>query len=135
MRSRARQALADAAGIDELRAVAVGAVELEAPHRPIAPGTNVDVCIRPEHVLLVGPEQEPHVGARRNLLPARIVREVAQGAFHTLYVRLACPIRADRDYDVEVDLPAHPYRAMGVAGRRDWAVSPTPGALHVVETG
>ena len=113
--------------------VALGAERLTAPHRPIAPGTSVDICIRPEQVLLVRSGERTHAGARRNLLPARIVREVAQGAFHTLYMRLEPPVRPDRDYDIEVDVPTHPYEVMGVAQRRDWVVSLNPGALHLIE--
>jgi molybdate transport system ATP-binding protein len=109
----------------------VGPHQLETPARDLRPGTAVDVCIRPEHVLLVRHDRGPHVGPRRNVLDARIVREVAQGAFHTLYLRLDPPLLPG-DHDLELDLSDHPYEVMGVAGRRDWSISLKPSALHLI---
>ncbi|HEY3107525.1 MAG TPA: Fe3+/spermidine/putrescine ABC transporter ATP-binding protein, partial [Chloroflexota bacterium] len=111
--------------------VRVGPHDLDAPALDLRPGTAVDVCIRPEHVLLVRHEKEPHVGPRRNILAGRIVREVAQGAFHTLYLRLDPPLLPG-EHDLELDLSDHPYEVMGVAGRRDWSVSLKPSALHLI---
>ncbi|HEY3082497.1 MAG TPA: ABC transporter ATP-binding protein [Chloroflexota bacterium] len=110
--------------------VKVGRYEIETPPYPFAPGEAVRVCLRPEHALLVRPGTEPHVAPRSNLVRGRIVREVASGAFHTLFVRLE-----GADLELEVDVPAHPYEVMGVAERRDWEVSLKRSALHVIRAG
>jgi ABC-type Fe3+/spermidine/putrescine transport system ATPase subunit len=107
--------------------VEVGGREIETPPYPFAPGQAVRVCLRPEHALLVRPGSEPHVAPRSNLVRGRIVREVAAGAFHTLFVRLE-----DGELELEVDVPAHPYEVMGVAARRDWEVSLKRSALHLI---
>jgi hypothetical protein len=96
------------------------------------PNTSVDVCIRPEHVLLVRPSQPPHLAPRSNLLEGEIVRELGYGTHHTLYLRLDRPIRGG-DYDLEVDVPAHPYEVMDVANQRRWCVSLKRSALHLIK--
>jgi len=107
--------------------VRVGGYEIETPPYPFAPGEAVRVCLRPEHALLVRPGTAPHVAPRSNLVRGRIVREVASGAFHTLFLRLE-----DAEVELEVDVPAHPYEVMGVAERPDWEVSLKRGALHLI---
>jgi molybdate transport system ATP-binding protein len=114
--------------------VLVGQHELDTPRRDLPAGTAVDVCIRPEHVLLVRHDRGPHAGPRRNVLVGRIVREVAQGAFHTLYLRLDPPLLPG-EHDLELDLSDHPYEVMGVAERREWSVSLKPSALHLIPRG
>jgi ABC-type Fe3+/spermidine/putrescine transport system ATPase subunit len=114
--------------------VRVGPYDLETPPYPYRGGDAVGVCIRPEHVLLVRKAKEPHHGPRSNVVPGRIVREVAQGAYQTLYVRLDQRVR-DGDVDLEVDVPAHPYEVMGVAGEPDWELSLKRSALHLVPAG
>ncbi len=111
--------------------VRVGTANLTAPDQPFAIGTAVDVCIRPEQILLVRSGREPHFGPRTNTMDGEIVREVAQGAFHTLYVRLDQRLR-DGDFDLEIDVPAHPYEVMDVAQQRRWQISLKQSALHVV---
>jgi molybdate transport system ATP-binding protein len=111
--------------------VHLGPYEVDAPPSGLAPNTSVDVCIRPEHVLLVRPSQPPHVAPRSNLLEGEIVRELAYGTHYTLYLRLDRPIRGG-DYDLEVDVPAHPYEVMEVARQRRWCVSLKRSALHLI---
>jgi molybdate transport system ATP-binding protein len=114
--------------------VRVGPHELIATAGDLPSGTAVDVAIRPEHVLLVRHEKGPHVGPRRNVLPGQIVREVAQGAFHTLFVRLQ-PRLLPGEHDLELDISDHPYEVMEVASRRDWSISLKPSALHLIPSG
>ena len=111
--------------------VHVGPYEVVAPASDLRPNQSVDVCIRPEHVLLVRPSQAPHVAPRSNVLEGEIVREVAYGTYHTLYLRLDRPIRGG-DYDLEIDVPAHPYEVMDVAYQRRWSVSLKRSAIHLI---
>ncbi|MDQ3699800.1 MAG: ABC transporter ATP-binding protein [Chloroflexota bacterium] len=82
------------------------------------------------------------------LLRGRIVDEQHLGALHTLYFRLtetAVPLdtpfgigasgvplaRTGAEHDLEVDIAAHPYQALGVAKQREWTLALLPLALHV----
>ena len=105
--------------------VQLGPELFETPRHDLAPGTAVHVCIRPEHVLLVRPGSEPHVAERTNVIRATIEREVASGAFHTLYLRAGGLL-------LEADVPAHPYEVMGVARSREWDVSLKRSAIHLI---
>jgi len=103
---------------------------LRAPAGPFQPGQRVDVCIRPERVILLRPERHPAEALRDTALTAEIVSEEAHGAAHTLFFRL--PGADEVPHDVEVDLPSHPYEVLGVRERRVWTlVFPRP-AVHVM---
>ena len=120
--------------------VATERFAVRTPPYPFAPGTPVDLFIRPDHVVLVRPEHEadPH---RVNLVRGRIVDEQHLGPLHTLYFRLAeSPESAvgqvgstgrEFRHDLEVDLAAHPYQALRFAERREWLLSISPEALHL----
>jgi molybdate transport system ATP-binding protein len=105
--------------------VRIGPHILETPRHDLPPGTAVHLCLRPEHVLLVRPGSEPHVAERTNVIRATIEREVASGAFHTLFLRAG-------NLALEADVPAHPYEVMGVARSREWDVSLKRSAIHVI---
>jgi len=59
------------------------------------------------------------------------VEEVAHGAWYTLFFRFTGdqPVGG---YDVEVDLPAHPYEVLGVREQRHWALAFPREAVHVM---
>jgi molybdate transport system ATP-binding protein len=116
---------------DEGTRVRVGPYEIEAHPSDLPPNARVDVCIRPEHVLLVRSSKAPHVGPRSNVFEGEIVREVAYGTHLTLYFRLDRRIR-DGEYDLEIDVPAHPYEVMEVAQQRRWSISLKRSAIHLI---
>jgi molybdate transport system ATP-binding protein len=94
---------------------------------------RADVCIRPERVVLLRPER--HAGeehARDTLVTATVVDEVAHGASHTLYFRMPGGPAPPAGYDIEVDLPALPYEALGVRVRRTWTLALPRAAVHVM---
>jgi hypothetical protein len=122
-----------------------GRFSVATPAYPYAPGTVVDLYVRPEHVVLVRPEHEA-APRRPNLLRGTIVDEQHLGPLHTLYFRLtgdsgaggAGGGRGAQDgprYDLEVDIAAHPYRALRVAERREWLLSLVPDGLHLAAPG
>jgi molybdate transport system ATP-binding protein len=89
------------------------------------PGAQVDVCIRPEQIILArrGPDDE----SADAFLEGRIVDETAHGSSHTLFVQVpAGPLL------LEVDVPAHPYEVLGVAERKDWWLQIRRESLHVM---
>jgi molybdate transport system ATP-binding protein len=130
----ARVVAAGEAGLE----VATERFTVRTPPYPFAPGTPVDLYVRPEHVVLIRPEHE-HDTHRTNLVRGRIVDELHLGPIHTLYFRLIGPSSGDYQesagaaaaYDLEVDVAAHPYQALHVAERREWLLSLTPEALHL----
>ncbi|TAK21901.1 MAG: ABC transporter ATP-binding protein [Chloroflexota bacterium] len=120
--------------LDQSTIVRVGEHIFESPPHAIPEGTAVHVCIRPEHVLLVRPGKDPHYGPRSNVLATTIARDIDQGAYRTLYLRLPSRV-LDGWHDLEVDIPAHPYEVMAVAGRSDWSVSLKRSAIHLIPVG
>jgi molybdate transport system ATP-binding protein len=106
------------------------------PPYPFAPGTTVDLYVRPEHVALVRPEHESSP-QRINLVHGRIVDELHLGPVHTLYFHLqeTAEDAPGAAYDLEVDVAAHPYEALRIAERREWMLSLSPEALHLTAAG
>ena len=115
------------------------------PPYPFPAGAAVYLYVRPDAVSLVRPghDHDP-VAPGTTLLRAQIVDEQHLGPVHTLYVRILDGAAAARpspgagaggapraDYDLEVDVAAHPYGALGVAGRREWTLALPADALHV----
>lgn len=103
---------------------------LRAAAGPFRPGQRVDICIRPERVILLRPERHPGEELRDTALTAEIVAEEAHGPAHTLFFRL--PGANEVPYDVEVDLPSHPYEVLGVRERRVWTLVFPRAAVHVM---
>jgi molybdate transport system ATP-binding protein len=98
------------------------------------PGEMVDCCIRPERILLVRPERLSAEQALDTLVEAELVEEVVHGAWYTLFFSFAGN-PPTRGYDVEVDLPAHPYEVLGVREQRRWALAFPREAVHVMPAG
>jgi molybdate transport system ATP-binding protein len=94
-------------------------------------GDPIDICIRPERVLLLRPDRAPEGDVHDSIIAAEIVDEIAHGAFHTLFFRVGQPAGTSA-YDVEVDIAAHPYDVLGVRGRRDWLLAFPATAVHLM---
>ena len=126
---RGRIARTDASGVW----IDTGRFSVRGPHISAAVGDPAGVCIRPERVLLLRPERH-HADVRPHdtLVAAEIVDEIAHGAAHTLFFRLAGAPPPDAGYDVEVDLPALPYEVLGVRERRTWTLALPADAVHVM---
>jgi ABC-type Fe3+/spermidine/putrescine transport system ATPase subunit len=111
-----------------------GRMTLRARALDVPVGEVVDVCIRPERVMLLRPDRRPGDGARDTLVTAEIVDEIAHGASHTIFFRLAGEPPTD-GFDVEVELASHPYDVMGVARQRTWTLAFPRDAVHVMRRG
>lgn len=112
-------------------AVDTGRMTLRVDAAPAPVGSVVDICIRPERIILLRPERRPRDAARDTVVEAEIVDETAHGAAYTLFFRLAGgPTHGAAD--VEVDVPAHPYDVLGVSRRRDWLLAFPREALHAM---
>jgi molybdate transport system ATP-binding protein len=114
--------------------VRTGRFTVRTPPFPFPAGAPVFLYVRPDAVALVRPG-----GVRQpedsTLLRGRIVDDQYLGPLHTLYVRLldplAAPAVAGAPYDLEVDIAAHPYRALGVDTHAEWTLALPFEALHV----
>ena len=87
------------------------------------PGMAAAVSIRPEHVILLRHDRL-HANEVETVLDVEVEDEVATGNNHRLYLRI---VGADGPTEclVEADVPAHPYKVMGVSRSRRWRVALT----------
>ena len=122
---------------------------LEAPAQEIAPGTPVDVCIRPTQIMIVRPDR-PTTDPRQNSLHGCIVEKRIQAETYRLFLRLvgsrpaasesraehveARPAASDgtTSYDLEIELPGYVYFRLGLDRRKAVAVSIRREAVHVI---
>jgi len=79
---------------------------LEAPPRPLAPGTPVDVCIRPTQLMIVRPDRNPE--PRQNLLCGRIVEERIHAETYRLFLRLTGGDRGPMEHGRQGDPSPRP---------------------------
>lgn len=108
---------------------------LTAPPQPYGEGQQVTCCIRPERVRLAD-EADPPLSEGETRLPGHIIRELAQGAYYTLFFKVGEEEASwYRDYDLEIRLGAHNYEALGVASRKAWTAVLPPEAIHVIGEG
>jgi ABC-type sulfate/molybdate transport systems ATPase subunit len=86
---------------------------------------DVFVCIRPEHIIVEREGREPR-SSSSTLIDTEIVEEMSLGNTHRLFMRArALDAEIAEPYVFEVDVPAHPYQVLGIAGRRDWRIGLT----------
>jgi molybdate transport system ATP-binding protein len=111
--------------------VDTGRLTVRAGGFPCSAGESVDICIRPERVLLLRPDRLHIDDMQDTVVLAEIVDEIAHGSSHTLFFRLA-DRPSTREHDIEVDVPSHPYEVMGVRERRTWALALPRRAVHVM---
>ncbi len=116
-------------------------LELEAPPQPLAPGTPVDVCIRPTQIMIMRPDRPSQ--PRHNAFHGCIVHESVQAETYRLFLRLARPVAHEstpvhggpQDHDLEIELPGYVYFRLGLDRRKDVAVSIRREAVHVIRGG
>jgi len=101
---------------------------IAAPARPVAPGTPVDLCIRPTQVLIVRPDR---LGERErvNLLSGTIVREQMHSETYTLQFRVDGSQAAA---DLEISLPGYVYHRLALEAEKRVTVELRQQALHVM---
>lgn len=87
---------------------------------------EVDVGIRAERVALRRASETALVAT--NVVSGRLVQDDAYGLNHLL--RFA--VEGDPPLEVQVDLPARPYRVLGVPERDTWTLELAPPDLHVM---
>jgi ABC-type Fe3+/spermidine/putrescine transport system ATPase subunit len=109
--------------------VEVAGVRLDAAARPehdhLSAGASVDIAVRREEVLLH--RTIPDRPGGTNLVEMVIEDEVSYGAGSLLRLR-----GREAGLSVESDMPARPYRVLGVSGRQEWLVELAPESLHVM---
>lgn len=118
---------------DSFLAVRAGALLVHTPPATYRVGDVIDFCIRPEEIMLVRPDRVSGSAVEENQYPGLIVGEVAYGTTFTLHLRLAGdPLGQGRDYDLQVDTPAHVYYRLEVESKKDWTVSLKKEAIWVI---
>mgnify|MGYP005847765841 CR=1 FL=1 len=114
--------------------VAVGEAVVRAPAGLQREGEEVDLCIRPEEVMLIRPERGAGPAVEDNRYLGEIVGEIAHGPSFTLQVKLtAVRLHPGRDYDLLIDLPANVYYRLGVDRQKHWAVCLKRDSIHVID--
>ena len=113
--------------------IQVGLVRLLAPPAPFEPGSQVELSIRAERVMLI--RKDAPVGPRENQVQGCIVNELTDGFNHTLFFRLDEGQRLRRgDYDLEIMLPTYVYERLGVARDKRWSATIKREAIHIFQT-
>lgn len=80
----------------------------------VAEGARVSLCVRPEHIVLVGGDVEP--GPKDTALDARIEDDFAGATSHTLSLRVLKDGVAT-DCVLEAVVPVHTYETLAVASK------------------
>ncbi len=113
--------------------VRVGALELITPSGPYAEGETVDLCLRPEEIMLIRPDREAGAAVRENWYQAEVVGEVSHGTSFTLLLKLGGdPLDNGRDYDLQAEIPANVYNRLGIGARREWTICLKREAIHLI---
>jgi len=114
--------------------VRVGEVILDVLPGEFDIGAQVNVCLRPERVMLLRPERADR-SSNENTLQGEIIHEMSDGMMATLFFRAAeARLSADatRDYDLQIELPVYIYERLDLAHQRRWAVSLRKNAIHLI---
>ncbi len=109
--------------------VQVGPWKIATMNYPFRVGDQVAVCIRPQAVILM---RHDRLSRRpENLVSGRIESDQLRGSLHTLVLRLD-EDGVDEDLRLEVELPAHAHRVMGISVGANWSASLRRENLHLI---
>ena len=114
--------------------VRVGAVMLDALLQPFDVGARVNVCLRPERIMLLRPERTGR-SSDENALHGEIVQEMNDGMTVTLFFRAeGARLVADaaQDHDLQIELPVYIYERLDLARQRWWTVSLRKNTMHLI---
>ncbi len=111
----------------------VGSIAVRTPAGPFRVNEVVDLCLRPEEIELIRPEEEAGAAAEENLCRGEIVYQIDHGTSFTLLFRLTEGfLRAGEGYDLQIEVPAGLYWRLRVDARREWTVSLKRHAIHLI---
>lgn len=112
--------------------VRVGGAWVETSPAPFAPGMPVNVCVRPERIMLLRPERAGQ-SSDENAFHGEIIREMSDGTTATLFFRAAdTRLLEEEDHDLQIELPVYIYERLDLAHRRTWTVSLRKNAMHLI---
>ena len=113
--------------------VQVGNTVLHTPPAPYRPGEAIDLCIRPEEIMLVRPERATAPDAPPNLCRGEVVGEIAHGTTFTLQFKPGGdPFHLGRSYDLHIEVPSHVYYRLGIDSQKEWMVSLNRDSIHLI---
>lgn len=99
---------------------------------PFSKGDRVQVCIRPESVLLIRQDRPPTEAGRENNISGTVIDQTARGSLYTLLFRVDDSEEQTDPTILQIELPAHVYGVMRVEEKRKWTVSLRRDSLHVI---
>ena len=114
--------------------VRVGEMLIDTLPYSFAPGARVQMCLRPERVMLLRPDRAKQ-SSDENALHGEIVREMNDGMTVTLFFRgqdARLQTTVAQDYDIQIELPVYIYERLDLAHRRLWTVSLRKNAIHLM---
>lgn len=111
--------------------VVVGPLTLDTPAYPFDTGQTVQLCIRPEQVILLRPQKEArHLD---NIVEGEIVSIMTDGLSFSLQLRLLeHRLKPDQSYDIAVALPLHVYESLAPTVGQVWQVSLKQSGIHLI---
>ncbi len=99
---------------------------------PFSMGDRVQVCIRPESVLLIRKDRPPSEASRENNIQGTVVDQTARGSLYTLQFQVDGSNGGSDPTILQIELPAHVYGVMSVREEKKWTVSLRRDSLHVI---
>lgn len=112
--------------------IRIGRVTVSTNLYPFSPGEQVQVCIRPELVLLTRRDRATSEAGRENSISGTIIDETARGSLYTLRLRVDGNVGISTPIILQVELPAHVYTVLRVDEQKHWQISLPRNSLHVI---
>ncbi|MFQ5418785.1 MAG: ABC transporter ATP-binding protein [Anaerolineae bacterium] len=114
--------------------VQVGDLILKTEKAAVPNRQTVAIVIRSERIFLI--RKDRPAAARPNQVVGRIVEEMSDGFYYTLFFRLDDNHRLHPGpYDLEVVVPAYVYERLDIASDQQWAMTIPTEAIHLFENG
>lgn len=113
--------------------VRVAGLEIQTPTGPYEEGETIDLCIRPEEIMLIRPDREAGAAVEENWYHGEVVGEIAHGTSFTLQFKLdGNPLKSSRDFDLHIDLPANVYYRLEIGTNKHWTVSLKKESIYLI---